>query len=75
MGGANGRDGHHPSEWDAMMYSVFVWVLDIGVEERSPLLRGWRGVFGPQRKKRGDREAARDDFIPCITIFLVFGRG
>jgi hypothetical protein len=45
------------------------------MEERSPLWRGWRGVFSPWRKKReGDRKAAGDGFIPYIATFLL-GRG
>jgi hypothetical protein len=71
MGGANGRDGHHPSEWDAMMYSVFVWVPRFRGWRRGSLYRGDGEEFLVHgEKKGGDREAAGDDFIPYMTIFF-----
>jgi hypothetical protein len=28
-----------------------------------------------EKKEGGDREAAGDDFIPCMTTFLLLGMG
>jgi hypothetical protein len=39
------------------------------MEERSPLQRGWRGVFSPLRKKGGYMRSAGEDFIPYMPIF------
>jgi hypothetical protein len=55
------------------MYSVFEWVPQIGVEERLPLWRGWRGVLVNGEKRECFRESAGEDFIPYMTIFCYWG--
>jgi hypothetical protein len=43
---------------------------------RGSLYRGDGEEFlVPGEKKGGDREAAGDGFIPCITTFLLLGMG
>jgi hypothetical protein len=61
---------------DAMMYSVFVWVPRFRGGGEVPSIEGMERSFWSMEKKRGgDREAAGDDFIPYMTIFLLLGMG
>jgi hypothetical protein len=65
-----GRGGAGRGGWGEVwrQEGVNEWVPQIGVEERFPLWRGWRGVFSQWRKKENYRKSVGEVFM---TSFLL----